>query len=101
MCHFRSLHTIGYGHSMKSDLIIDVQDMLLMPFLLFVGIVRFALLLRKEKFDLIQAHWAVPNALIAVFGRALAFSQAKIFTSFPGIGCYRHKPIGLDRQNFC
>ena len=81
---FRSLHTIGYGHSMKSDLIIDVQDLLLMPFLLFVGMIRFAALLRKEKFDVIQAHWAVPNTLIAVFGRALAFSRAKIFTSFPG-----------------
>jgi len=81
---FRSLHTIGYGHSMKADLIIDVQDLLLMPFLLFVGMIRFAALLRKEKFDVIQAHWAVPNTLIAVFGRALAFSRAKIFTSFPG-----------------
>ena len=81
---FRSLHTIGYGHSMKSDLKINLLDLLLMPFLLFVGTMRFAVLLRKEKFDLIQAHWAVPNALIAVFGRALAFSPAKIFTSFPG-----------------
>ena len=75
---FRSLHTIGYGHSMKSDLIIDVQDLLLMPFLLFVGMIRFAALLRKEKFDMIQAHWAVPNTLIAVFGRALAFSRASV-----------------------
>jgi len=81
---FRSLHTIGYGHSMKSDLKIDHRDLLVMPFLLIVGIMRFAVLLRKEKFDLIQAHWAVPNTLIAVFGRALAFSPAKIFTSFPG-----------------
>jgi glycosyltransferase involved in cell wall biosynthesis len=81
---FAPLHTIGYGHSMKSDLKIDLQDMLLMPFLLLVGIARFAALLRREKFDWIQAHWAVPNALIAVFGRALAFSPAKIFASFPG-----------------
>jgi glycosyltransferase involved in cell wall biosynthesis len=81
---FRSLHTIGYGHSMKSDLIIDLQDMLLTPFLLLAGIIRFTLLLRKEKFDLIQAHWAVPNTLIAIAGRFFARSKAKIFTSFPG-----------------
>jgi glycosyltransferase involved in cell wall biosynthesis len=81
---FRALHTIGYGHSMKSDLAINLQDLLLMPFLLVVGIVRFASLLRTEKFDVIHAHWAVPNTIIAVFGRALAFSKAKIFTSFPG-----------------
>jgi glycosyltransferase involved in cell wall biosynthesis len=81
---FRSLHTIGYGHSMKSDLFIDLQDLLLTPFLLLAGTIRFALLLRKEKFDLIQAHWAVPNTLIAIFGRFFARSGAKIFTSFPG-----------------
>jgi glycosyltransferase involved in cell wall biosynthesis len=81
---FTSLHTVGYGHSMKSDLKISLQDTLLMPFLLLVGTLRLAALLRKEKFDMIHAHWAVPNTIIAVFGRALAFSRAKIFTSFPG-----------------
>lgn len=81
---FKAWHTIGYGHSMGSDLTINLQDLLLMPFLLLVGMIRFTLLLRKEHFDLIQAHWAVPNTVIAVFGRFFARSQAKIFTSFPG-----------------
>lgn len=81
---FTSLHTVGYGHSMKSDMSINLLDMLLMPFLMMVGIIKLALLLRKNKFDLIQAHWAVPNTLIAVFAKALAFSPVKIMTSFPG-----------------
>jgi glycosyltransferase involved in cell wall biosynthesis len=81
---FRLLHTIGYGHSMKSDLTINFLDMLLVPFLIFVGLLRLAVLLRKEKYDIIHAHWAVPNTLIAIFARTLAFSRAKIFTSFPG-----------------
>jgi glycosyltransferase involved in cell wall biosynthesis len=79
-----SLHTVGYGHSMKSDMKINPFDLLLMPFLMLVGIIKLALLLRKDKFDLIQAHWAVPNTLMAVFARALAFSKVKILTSFPG-----------------
>lgn len=81
---FRSLHTIGYGHSMKSDLTMNIQDLLLMPFLLLIGTMRFAVLLRKERFDVIHAHWAVPNGLIAIMGRCLAFSRAKVMTSFPG-----------------
>ena len=81
---FTAMHTIGYGHSMKSDLNFNVQDLLLMPFLLLVGIVRFALLLRKERFDFVQAHWAVPNTIIAVIGKFIARSPTKIFTSFPG-----------------
>ena len=81
---FDSWHTVGYGHSMKSDLAINVFDMLLMPFLMLVGIVKLAMLLRKEKFDIIQAHWAVPNTLIAVLAKYLACSPVKIFTSFPG-----------------
>lgn len=81
---FISLHTIGYGHSMKADLKMNLQDMLLMPFLLLAGITRFSALLRKEKFHLIHAHWAVPNTIIAVLGRFFARSRAKLFTSFPG-----------------
>jgi len=79
-----SLHTIGYGHSMRSDLTINLQDLLLIPLLLTVGVIRFACLLRRERFDFVQAHWAVPNALIAILGRFLARSKTKVFTSFPG-----------------
>jgi glycosyltransferase involved in cell wall biosynthesis len=81
---FASLHTVGYGHSLKADLNFNLQDLLLMPFLLLSGLIRFSLLLRKEDFDLVHAHWAVPSALIAVLGRFFAGSRAKIFTSFPG-----------------
>ncbi len=79
-----SLHTIGYGNSMKSDLKFNIRDLFLMPFLLSIGIFRFAVLLKKENFDMVQAHWAVPNTLIAVFARFFSFSRAKLFTSFPG-----------------
>jgi len=81
---FKSWHTIGYGHSMVGDLDIQPADLLLMPFMLGVGAIRLAILARQEKFDLLHAHWAVPNALIAMAGRLLARSKARVFTSFPG-----------------
>ncbi len=81
---FASLHTIGYGHSMKADLRMNLKDVLLMPFLLLVGAIKLSALLKKENFDLIHAHWAVPNTLIALTARFFARSRACVFTSFPG-----------------
>jgi glycosyltransferase involved in cell wall biosynthesis len=81
---FESLHTIGYGHSMVGDLKINFGDILLMPFMLLIGTIKLVTLLRKEKIDYIHAHWAVPNALIAILGRYFAHSKVRILTSFPG-----------------
>ncbi len=78
-----SLHTIGYGHSMKSDLEFNIQDLFLMPFLLIVGIIRLSILLRKDKYDMIHAHWAVPNTLIAVLGRFFRVLKQRYLPLFP------------------
>jgi glycosyltransferase involved in cell wall biosynthesis len=69
---------------MVGDLDMHPADLLLMPFMLGIGAIRLAILARQEKFDLLHAHWAVPNALIALAGRLLAASKARVFTSFPG-----------------
>ena len=81
---FRSWHTIGYGHSMIGDLEMNPVDIILAPFMLFAGAIKLAGLLRREKYELLHAHWAVPNTLIAMAARLLAGSTAKIFSSFPG-----------------
>jgi glycosyltransferase involved in cell wall biosynthesis len=81
---FPSWHTLGYGRSMKDDLSMNLKDILLTPFLLLTGVVKFAILLNKEDVDLIHAHWAIPNTIIALMGRFIARSKAKVFTSFPG-----------------
>jgi phosphatidyl-myo-inositol dimannoside synthase len=79
-----SWHTIGYGHSMIGDLEMNPVDVLLAPSMVCMGALKLASLLRQERFDLIHAHWAVPNALIGLAGRMLAGSKARIFASFPG-----------------
>jgi glycosyltransferase involved in cell wall biosynthesis len=78
------MHTFGYGKSVKKDLHINLWHGILALFLVLCGTVRFAGLLRKEKYDLVQAHWAFPNTLIALGGRFLAATPAAVFTSFPG-----------------
>jgi glycosyltransferase involved in cell wall biosynthesis len=81
---FERLHAVGYGKSVKSDLHINPWHALLVLLLVLCGIFRFARLLRKEKFDLVHAHWALPNTLIALAGRFLAATPTQVFTSFPG-----------------
>jgi len=81
---FKRLHVAGYGKSVKSDLHINPWHAVLALLLLVCGIFRFARILRKERFDLVHAHWALPNTLIALGGRFLSATPATVFTSFPG-----------------
>jgi glycosyltransferase involved in cell wall biosynthesis len=81
---FESMHLIGYGKSVKSDIKISKLTVLLTPFLLIAGIIKLAGLLKRDKYDFIHCHWAVPNTLIAIGARWIARSDTKILTSFPG-----------------
>jgi colanic acid/amylovoran biosynthesis glycosyltransferase len=81
---FESWHLIGYGSSMKNDTKISKLTIILTPFLLIAGIIKLAGLLKREKYDFLHCHWAVPNTLIALGARWLTGSRTKIMTSFPG-----------------
>ena len=81
---FDSMHLVGYGRSMNNDLKISGLTVLLTPFLIIAGIIKLAGLLKREKYDFLHCHWAVPNTLVALGARWLARSDAKILTSFPG-----------------
>lgn len=81
---FKSWHVLGYGDSLKGDLKMNPLHTLLLPFLMIAGTLRLARLLLSERPSFLHAHWAVPNTLIAIAARALAFSKAKVLSSFPG-----------------
>lgn len=81
---FKSWHVLGYGDSMKGDLRMNPLHILLLPFLMIAGTLRLARLLLLERTSFLHAHWAVPNTLIAIAARTLAFSKVKILSSFPG-----------------
>lgn len=81
---FKSWHLVGYGSSMKNDTKVSKLTIILTPFLLIAGIIKLTGLLKRENYDFLHCHWAVPNALIAVGARWLAGTDTKILTSFPG-----------------
>ncbi len=82
---FDAAHTLGAAPIMKGDLKLAWTELLALPFLALVGTLKLAAAMRREKFDVVQAHWAVPNAFIALAARWLAGAHGtKIFVSFPG-----------------
>lgn len=84
---FASWHTLGAEAIMKGDLSLNWLKVLAVPFMILAGIWTIAKELRTHKYDMIQAHWAIPNTIVALLARLLAGRsgrQTKVFTSFPG-----------------
>ena len=64
--HFRYLpvsgwHAMGYGQNLTNDRSLRKTAYFQIPFYLTLGSLALARLAREEKFDLINAHWVVPN----------------------------------------
>jgi glycosyltransferase involved in cell wall biosynthesis len=77
---------LGYGNAIENDLKPSVLQIFLLPFLIICGSIRLSRLLRKEKsIDLIHSHWAFPNSIISIIGKAMSFKkEILVFSSFPG-----------------
>ncbi len=56
----------GYAASLQGDTRIRKQIYLLLPFVLLSSFWKMWRLSGREHFDLIQAHWVIPNAPVAV-----------------------------------
>lgn len=68
--HFRyiwpdKLAIMGYGHAIDSDRSIYRLAYFLAPFYYIAGLFQMIKLTRRFKFDIIHAHWVIPNASIA------------------------------------
>ena len=56
----------------------------LVPFYLSGGVIGMIRLVRRERYDIFQAHWPFPNFLFAWVGRRL--TGARAISSFHGVG---------------
>ncbi len=59
-----SLHKLGYSQSLKNDLQLKPIVYLLAPFMYFFGTLALIRLVKKEKIDIINVHWILPNGFI-------------------------------------
>ncbi len=76
------LHRLGYMRTMRSDLVLRLEAYLLSPALFAAGIAAVARWARRERPDVLHAHWVLPNGFIgAVVSRWLGIPLA---VSIPG-----------------
>ena len=90
-----SLHMLGYSRTMESDQILRARAYLLIPFMIFFGTIALLQLVKKEKIDIINAHWIIPNGLMALIVSKL--TGVKYTVTIPGTDAYlayRYKIIG-------
>lgn len=85
----------GYAASLQGDVKVRKLIYLLLPFVLVSSFWKMWRLTGREKYDLIQAHWVIPNAPVAVLVGLLRHIPTVV--SLHGSDVYmaeRIKPVG-------
>jgi len=75
---FQKYQTLAYGGGILPNLKQNRWRYLLVPFFIIAEWFALVRLLRQEKFDLIHAHWLVPQGLVAMLALAF-FKKAPLF----------------------
>ncbi|MBN9390650.1 MAG: glycosyltransferase [Chloroflexi bacterium] len=91
----KSWNIWGYAASLQGDVKVRKLIYLLLPFVLVSSFIKMWRLTGQEKYDLIQAHWVIPNAPVAVLVGLLRHIPTII--SLHGSDVYmaeRIKPVG-------
>lgn len=58
-------HVLGYSQTLRHGTHFRISSWILAPLLLIRGMIALLALTKKEKFDIVCAHWIVPNGIIA------------------------------------
>lgn len=90
------LHLLGYSRTMEADITLRKRTFLLIPFMVFFGTIGLIKIIREEKIDIINAHWIVPNGLMAMI--ASIVTKVPYVITIPGTDAYlasKYKLIGL------
>ena len=91
----RNWHVWGYAASLEGDVRVRKLIYLLLPFVLVSSFWKLWRLTGRERYDLIQAHWVIPNAPVAVLVGRLR--HIPVVISLHGSDVYlaeRVRPVG-------
>lgn len=78
----KRFHLLGYSRTLESDLHLRWWVYFLSPLMIIFGIWHLYRLVRKEKIDLINAHWILPNGFIA--GVVHKLTGVPVVSTLPG-----------------
>lgn len=87
----------GSGGGILARIRINPLWGLLVPFLVAGQILATLRMLRRQRFDLIHAHWLVPQALTAVIARALSGRRIPLLATAHGGDLYGLRGRLMDR----
>lgn len=79
-------HKLGYSETLTDDKTLKSTNLLLSPFMFTFGIVALYKLVKKEKIDIINAHWILPNGFIACVVSKL--TGVPVVSTLPGSDVY-------------
>jgi len=91
-----SLHAVGYSKTMDADISLKKKAYFLLPFMLFLGTIKLYKTVKKEKADLINVHWILPNGVMALVVSKL--TGVPFVITLPGTDAflaYKNKAFGL------
>lgn len=81
----KSLHILGYSRTLKGGSLSFIAY-LLSPFLYFFGFWALLNLVRREKVDVISAHWIIPNGFVAALVSKI--TKVPLTVTIPGSDVY-------------
>lgn len=61
-----ALHLLGYSQTMEADIKLRKRAYFLLPFMLFFGTLALLKTVKKERVDVINVHWILPNGPMAL-----------------------------------
>jgi glycosyltransferase involved in cell wall biosynthesis len=88
---FESFHVLGYGRTLLNDQRLKWFVYLLAPFFFFFGCLKIYQTVKKEKIDVINSHWLLPNGFMAAV--VSKFTGVPLVITLPGSDVY------LSKQN--
>lgn len=90
------LHILGYSRTFKSGKALSLTTYLLSPFMYFFALLALLKLVKREKIELINAHWLIPNGFIAALVKSI--TGIPLVTSIPGADVHMGGENEIFRQ---
>jgi glycosyltransferase involved in cell wall biosynthesis len=90
-----SFHFLGFGNSLKNDQDLKLFNIMLAPFYTLSAFIHLLRMLQKEKPLFVNAHWLLPNGLIAAL--VCQFTKTPLIITLPGSDVYLAKKNPLFR----
>ena len=81
-----SLHKLGYSETLSNDKKLKPLSLILSPFMYLFGTIALCKLVKREKIDVINAHWILPNGFMACIVSKL--TGVPVVSSLPGSDVY-------------